>query len=142
MLPLCFARRGAYTPAVSNGYEERLMRLATLVALLSGVAAVVGGCESMTAPAEELWPNQPIVYTNPWVPDLFQVENIVDYATVIAIESDMVGERPVTVMRNLRTEEAITVTYIDTLESYQRVEIEPGGTLALAALPKRIISVE
>jgi hypothetical protein len=117
------------------------MRLAGFVALLSGVVAITG-CESMTSPAEELWPNEPIVYTNPWVPELFEIDNIADYATVIAIERDMAGERPVTVMRNLRTEEAITVTYVDTLESFQRVRIEPGGSLALAALPKRIVSVE
>lgn len=96
----------------------------------------------MTAPAEQLWPNQPIVYTNPWVPELFQVENIADFATVIAIERDMAGDRPVTQMRNLNPERAIIVYYVDTLGGYQRVAIEPGGTLALAALPKRILSVE
>jgi hypothetical protein len=106
-----------------------------------GLAAGLAGCVQ-PRPAEELWPNDPVVEFGPrWTPNLFTPENIEAFDEAIAIRRDYVNASIATVIENLDPDRPIAVHYVDRNDSRQLVQIGAGDRLAVAALPRRILSV-
>ena len=116
-------------------------RNAVVVACGIVVAVGLAACQQ-TTPSGELWPNQPLTdFGDPWVPALFTAENADAFGDVIAIRRAYVDASAATVIENLDRENRISVHYIDRNDSRQVVDIEPGDALAVAAQPRRIVSV-
>ena len=119
------------------------MRAAPTAAVAWSAALILGlaACQQ-TTPSADLWPNQPLVdFGNPWVPELFTAENADEFRDVILIRRSYVDATAATVIDNLDPDHRITVHYVDQNDSRQSVGIEAGGSLAVAALPRRIVSV-
>ena len=114
---------------------------AAMSALCTVFAVVLVACQQ-TTPSAELWPNQPLAdFGDPWVPDLFTAENADEFRDVILIRRSYVDASAATVIDNLDRDHRITVHYVDQNDSRQAVGIEAGGSLAVAAQPRRIVSV-
>jgi hypothetical protein len=106
-----------------------------------GLAAVLAGCVQ-PRPAEDMWPNDPVVEFGPrWTPNLFTPENVEAFDGIIEVRRDYVNASIATVIENLDPDRPIAVRYVDRNDSQQLVQIGAGGTLAVAALPRRILSV-
>ena len=109
--------------------------------LCAALAMGLAACQQ-TTPSEALWPNQPLTdFGDPWVPDLFTAENAGEFGDMILIRRSYVDAAAATVIDNLDPDNRITVHYVDQNDSRQAVAIEAGGSLAVAALPRRIVSI-
>ena len=114
---------------------------AAMVALSAALILGLAACQQ-TTPSDDLWPNQPLTdFGDPWVPDRFTAENVDAFRDVILIRRSYVDAMAATVIDNLDPDHRITVHYVDQNDSRQSVGIAAGGSLAVAALPRRIVSV-
>lgn len=112
--------------------------VAAIPALVLG--GLLAGCSAK--PAEELWPNETVVYGEGWEPPLTALDNLNDWDDVIDVRRAQVGDEPAMVIENLNLESDVIVYYIDTRGSYQVVPIAAGATQPVAAFPRHIMRVQ
>jgi hypothetical protein len=118
-----------------------VVRRAAAAGLAAAAAIALSACVQ-TRPAERLWPDDPLDgFGDQWVPEPFTAENAEAFDDVIEIERGYVEATAATVIVNLDPDDPIAVHYVDRSDSRQLVRIDAGGSLAVAALPRRILSV-
>ena len=107
---------------------------------LSGGLALLLLVAACAQPSEQLWPDVPLVPAERWVAQIPDRQPQWWDAS-IAVESDVIDGTAATVIISRVEDRAITVHYRDVSGAYQRITLEPGGSIAVSSPPSDVFAI-